>query len=71
MINATMTAPITPVARGRLKATPLSSTGLSSKSPTVAPRGRVRMSATQNKDDTRNPGYATGSVIFLALVVIL
>lgn len=49
MINTTMTAPITAVARGRLQARPPSSTGLSSKSPTVAPSGRVRMNATQNK----------------------
>jgi len=34
---------------GRLKARPPAVTGLSMKSPTVAPRGRVRMNATQNK----------------------
>jgi len=44
-----MTAAMTADASGRLKARPPSATGLSMKSPTVAPRGRVRMNATQNK----------------------
>ena len=44
-----MNAPITADAMGRLKARPLSLTGLSRKSPTVAPSGRVRINAAQNK----------------------
>ena len=36
-------------AMGRLNAKPPSLTGLSRKSPTVAPSGRVRMKAAQNK----------------------
>ena len=35
---------------GRLKASPPSLTGLSRKSPTVAPSGRDRMKAVQNKN---------------------
>jgi hypothetical protein len=34
---------------GRLKASPQWSTGLSGKSPKVAPSGRVRMNAAQNR----------------------
>ena len=41
---------------GRLSASPPSLTGLSRKSPKVAPKGRVRMNAIQNKIDARNPG---------------
>ena len=45
----TMTkAESTAEAIGRLSARPPSFTGLSSKSPTVAPSGRVKMKATQN-----------------------
>ena len=45
-----MNAPITADAIGRLSANPPSLTGLSRKSPTVAPSGRVRMNAAQNKN---------------------
>ena len=44
-----MKVPITAEAIGRLKAKPPSLTGLSRKSPTVAPSGRDRMKAGQNK----------------------
>lgn len=44
-----MIAAMTAEASGRLKARPPSATGLSIKSPTVAPGGRVRMNAIQNK----------------------
>ena len=43
-----MIAAITAEASGRLRARPPSATGLSMKSPTVAPNGRVSMNATQN-----------------------
>ena len=43
-----MRAAIIAEAIGLLKARPPSSTGLSRKSPTVAPSGRVRMKAAQN-----------------------
>src|ERR1700683_2645048 len=43
-----MKTAITAEASGRLKARPPSLTGLSRKSPTVAPSGRVRMKAAQN-----------------------
>jgi hypothetical protein len=42
-------ARITPDANARLRARPPSLVGLSRKSPTVAPSGRVRMKAAQNK----------------------
>ena len=45
-MNAAMTAE----AIGRLKASPPSLTGLSRKSPTVAPSGRDRMKAAQNRN---------------------
>ena len=45
MMNTAMTAE----ASGRLSAMPPSLRGLSRKSPTVAPSGRVRMNAAQNK----------------------
>ncbi len=51
--QVTMKAPIAAEASGRLNATPPSLTGLSRKSPTVAPSGRDRMNAAQNKN-TRN-----------------
>ena len=41
-------APMTADAIGRLNANPPSLTGLSRKSPTVAPSGRVKMKAAQN-----------------------
>ena len=44
-----MNAAITADAMGRLKARPPSLTGLSRKSPTVAPSGLVRIKAAQNK----------------------
>ena len=43
MMNAAMTAE----ASGRLSASPPSLTGLSRKSPTVAPSGRLKMKAAQ------------------------
>jgi hypothetical protein len=43
-----MKTAMTTEASGRLKASPPSLTGLSRKSPMVAPRGRVRMKAAQN-----------------------
>ena len=43
-----MNAAITAEASGRLRASPPWSSGLSRKSPTVAPSGRVRMKAAQN-----------------------
>jgi hypothetical protein len=43
-----MKAAITADAMGRLRANPPWSTGLSRKSPIVAPRGRVKMNAAQN-----------------------
>ena len=49
-----MAAASTAVAMGRLSASPPSLTGLSRKSPKVAPNGRVRMNAAQNSDDARN-----------------
>lgn len=48
-----MNAAMTDDAIGRLNARPPSATGLSRKSPTVAPSGRVRMKATQ-KSVTRD-----------------
>jgi hypothetical protein len=45
-----MAAPITAVAIGRLNARPPSVTGLSRKSPSVAPKGRVKMNAAQNSN---------------------
>jgi hypothetical protein len=47
--NTAMSAASTAEASGRLHARPPSATGLSMKSPTVAPSGLVRMNATQNK----------------------
>ena len=44
-----MKAAMTSDARGRLRLSPPFLMGLSSKSPTVAPSGRVRMNAAQNK----------------------
>ena len=44
-----MNTAITADAIGRLNARPPSCTGLSSRSPTVAPSGRVRMKAAQNR----------------------
>ena len=49
-----MNTAITAEASGRLKASPPSLTGLSRKSPTVAPSGRVRMNAAQNRQHARN-----------------
>src|SRR5207253_6222035 len=49
MIRATITTARTADAMGRLIASPPLSTGLSRKSPTVAPSGRVRMKAAQNR----------------------
>lgn len=46
-MSATMKAAITAEASGRLRFNPPSATGLSRKSPTVAPSGRVRMNAAQ------------------------
>jgi hypothetical protein len=48
-MQAMMKAPMTADAIGRLKARPPLLTGLSRKSPTVAPSGRVRMNAAQNR----------------------
>jgi hypothetical protein len=48
-VQATMKTAITTEARGRLSASPPSLLGLSRKSPTVAPSGRVRMKAAQNR----------------------
>ena len=48
-MQATMNAAITTEARSRLKASPPAWTGLSRRSPTVAPNGRVRTNAAQNK----------------------
>src|SRR6516162_8271405 len=48
--QARMNAAITADASGRLNARPPWLTGLSRKSPTVAPSGRVRMKALQNSD---------------------
>ena len=45
----TIAAANTAEASGRLKSSPPLATGLSRKSPTVAPSGRVRMNAAQNK----------------------
>ena len=47
-ISPIIIAAITTEAIGRLKASPPWSNGLSSKSPNVAPSGRVRMKAAQN-----------------------
>ena len=47
--HAMMNVAITADAMGRLKARPPSLTGLSRKSPTVAPSGLVRIKAAQNK----------------------
>src|SRR5512135_1586062 len=47
-MHATMKAARIAEASGRLKSSPPSSCGLSRKSPTVAPSGRVRMNAAQN-----------------------
>ena len=44
-----MKAAMTAEASGRLRSRPPSLTGLSRKSPTVAPSGRVRMKAAQNR----------------------
>lgn len=46
-MQITMSATMIAVAIGRLNAIPPSSTGLSKKSPMVAPSGRVRMNANQ------------------------
>src|SRR5207244_3521109 len=48
-IKPTMTTARTAEASGRLHSRPPLSSGLSRKSPTVAPRGRVRMNAAQNR----------------------
>ena len=48
-INATIATASTAVASGRLNSSPPLATGLSRKSPTVAPSGRVRMNAAQNR----------------------
>jgi hypothetical protein len=48
-MHPTMNAAMTEEAMGRLSARPPWSTGLSRKSPTVAPSGRVKMKAAQNK----------------------
>lgn len=48
-ISATMKAAITAEARGRLSCMPPALAGMSRKSPTVAPRRRMRMNAAQNK----------------------
>ena len=47
-ISTTIAAAITRDASGRLSAMPPWSTGLSRKSPTVAPSGRVSTNAAQN-----------------------
>ena len=44
-----MTTASTAEASGRLSSSPPLATGLSRKSPTVAPSGRVRMNAAQNR----------------------
>lgn len=44
-----MIAAMTAEASGRLRSRPPWLTGLSRKSPTVAPRGRVKMKATQKR----------------------
>src|ERR1700741_5119796 len=49
IISRTIAARIAAVAKGRLKARPPWFIGLSRKSPTVAPNGRVRMKAAQNR----------------------
>ena len=58
-----MNAAITAEAIGRLKARPPSLNGLSRKSPTVAPSGRVRMKAAQNRNtrEMRVKKYAAAS----------
>src|SRR3954463_7314489 len=48
--SKTIAARMTTEAKGRLRASPPWLTGLSRKSPTVAPRGRVRMKAAQNRN---------------------
>jgi hypothetical protein len=45
-----MNAPMIAEAIGRLKFKPPLAIGLSRKSPTVAPSGRVRMNAAQNRN---------------------
>ena len=50
IISTAMTAE----AIGRLKASPPCSMGLSRKSPTVAPSGRVRINAAQNSRTSRH-----------------
>jgi hypothetical protein len=49
-MHATINTAMTAEAIGRLNAKPPSLTGLSRKSPTVAPSGRVRIKAAQNKN---------------------
>ena len=49
-MQARMIVAMTAEARGRLNARPPWLRGLSRKSPTVAPSGRVRMKATQNNN---------------------
>ena len=49
-ISKTITAKITPDARERLRSRPPALIGLSRKSPTVAPSGRVNMKAAQNSN---------------------
>src|ERR1700757_3449810 len=53
LIITTMTAAMTAEANGRLRSRPPWLTGLSRKSPMVAPNGRVKMKATQ-KSMTRD-----------------
>jgi hypothetical protein len=53
--NATIIAAMAAEARGRLKARRPWATGLSMKFPTVAPNGRVRMNAIQNKATRDTP----------------
>lgn len=48
-MSATITTASTSEAMGRLMSRPPLATGLSKKSPTVAPSGRVRMKAAQNR----------------------
>ena len=54
-MQATMSAAITAEASKRPSASPPCATGLSRKSPTVAPSGRVTMKAAQNSKVRETP----------------
>ena len=54
-ISSRMTTASTAEAIGRLNSRPPLSSGLSRKSPTVAPSGRVRMNAAQNRPTRLTP----------------